>query len=287
MSVSENPPPTLPESSSPRQDLAALLGPLVQDPATLGGLETDLRLASQMRSVGQISPAVAHDLRAPINAMVFNIEILKEMIDSGRATDPGNREKLLRYVNVLKEELSRLHSGLETFLAYVSPYSDKLEAVDLRELAEELASLLVAPARKQQVQVKAELPAEPVPAEANRYLLRQALLHLALAALAEAPKRGTLHLRLERLEGRARLTVYGMAGEESPAEAVAPPAPDFDLRFSPGGALAQLWVARSILAAHGGEARASGPAASSGTGNPRAYEIELAVLGSPSTDKLD
>jgi signal transduction histidine kinase len=258
---------------------------LVQDLGTLIGLEADLRLTSQMRSVAQISPAVAHDLRAPINAMVFNIEILREMIVSGRAADPADKNKLLRYVNVLKEELSRLHRGLELFLAYISPRSDKLEALDLRELAEELASLLVAPARKQQVQVKADLPEEPVPAEGNRYLLRQAFLHLALAALAEVPKQGTLHVRLTRVDGRARLNVYGVAGAEIPAEARAPetPAQDFDLHFSPGGARAQLWVARSILAAHGGEVRASDPAAVSGAGNPRAYEVELALWGSPST----
>src|SRR6185436_8652846 len=114
------------------------------------------------------------------------------------------------------------------------------------------------PARKQQAQVQAELPEEPLPAEGNRYLLRQALLHLGLAALAEVPKQGTLHLRLERLDGRARLSVYGVTGAESPAAAEASPAPGFDLHVSPGGVQAQLWVARSILAAHGGAVRAGG-----------------------------
>ena len=258
---------------------------LVQDPGTLSGLETDLRLTSQMRSVSQISPAVAHDLRAPINAMVFNLEILQEMIASGRAADPANRDKLLRYVNVLKEELARLHRGLETFLGFISPRSDKLEALDLCELVRELASLLVAPARKQQAQVQAELPEEPLPAEGNRYLLRQALLHLGLAALAEVPKQGTLHLRLERLDGRARLSFYGVAGAESPAaaEASSQPAPGFDLRFSPGGVQAQLWVARSILAAHGGEVRAAGRGEGPAAGDLTAYEVELAILGHSST----
>jgi len=262
---------------------------LVQDAGTLAGLETDLRLTSQMRSVSQISPAVAHDLRAPINAMVFNIEILKEMIASGRATDPNNRDKLLRYTTVLKEELSRLHRGLETFLAYISPRSDKNETFDLRELAEELAALLVAPARKQQVQVKAELPDQPATAEGNRYLLRQALLHLALAALAGVPKQGMLYVRLEPADGRARLRVYGAAGEDSPAAPETPsaPAPGFDLRFSPGGAVAQLWVAREILAAHGGEARVSGPAGDAEAGGPRAYEVELTLLRNPSLEKKE
>jgi signal transduction histidine kinase len=250
---------------------------LVQDLGTLAGLTADLRLTSQMRSVSQISPAVAHDLRAPINAMVFNLEILKETIASGRAEVPGNRDKLLRYVSVLREELTRLHRGLEIFLAHISPRGDKLEALDLRELADELAALLVGPARKQQARVEADLPAEPVRMQGNRFLLRQALLHLALAALAGVPKQGTLHLSLERLDGHARLRIHGTPGPDSPAvtdDGSGEPAPGFDLRVSPEGARAQLWVARSIVAAHGGEARTLGPAGVSAAGPAQAYEVE-------------
>jgi signal transduction histidine kinase len=258
---------------------------LVHSLETLTGLESDLRLTSQMRSVSQISPAVAHDLRAPINAMVFNIEILKEMLASGRATDPANKDKLLRYVNVLKEELSRLHRGMENFLAYISPRGDRDETLDLREMAEELAALLVAPARKQQAQVRSELPAEPVPVDANRYLLRQALLHLALAALTGVPRQGALHVLLERQDGRARLRLYGVRGADSPVEAdaaqPAQPPPGFDLSFSAGGALAQLWVARAILAAYGGEARAVGPEGEGMTGGSRVYEVELTISENP------
>jgi len=252
---------------------------LVQSVEVLAGLEADLRLTSQMRSVAQISPAVAHDLRAPINAMVFNIEILKEMLASGRAADPANKDKLLRYVTVLKEELSRLHKGLETFLAYISPRGDRQESFDLRELAEELASLMVAPARKQQAQVKTELPPGPLMVEGNRYLLRQALLHLSLAALTGVPRQGQLHVLLDRLDGRARLRLYGVAGAESPALESPEPAPGFDISLSPEGALAQLWVARAILAAHGGEARAAGPEGEAPAGAGRAYEVELAISG--------
>jgi signal transduction histidine kinase len=256
---------------------------LVQDLGMLLGLETDLRLTSQMRSVSQISPAVAHDLRAPINAMVFNIEILKEMLASGRATDPANRDKLLRYVSVLKEELSRLHRGLETFLAFISPRGDKTETLDLRELVEELAALLVGPARKQQAQVKTELPEGAAMAEANRFLLRQALLHLSLAALAEVPKQGKLHFLLERLDGRARLRLYAVAGEESPAPGPdTAAAPGFELSFTPEGALAQLWVARAILAAHGGGGGASRPQGNAPAGGARTYEVELPASGHPS-----
>jgi signal transduction histidine kinase len=255
---------------------------LIHDRGMLTGLETDFRLSSQMRSLAQITPAVAHDLRAPINAMVFNIEVLKEMLVSGRAAQPGNQDKLLRYVSVLREELQRLHQGLEIFLAYISPRSDKRETLDLRELASELAALLVGPARKQQVQVETELPAGALSLEGNRYLLRQALLHLALAALAGVPKQGVFHVRLEAAGERARLQLFGAAGAESPLEPAAssPPGPGFDLRFSAEGTQAQLWAARAILAADGGEVRNASP-----SGGMGAYEVELGILGNPATEE--
>lgn len=248
------------------------------DAAVQEGLEADLRLASQMRSLAQIAPAVAHDLRAPINAMVFNIEILKETIASGRGAEPGGKDRLLRYVNVLREELTRLHKSLEIFLSFISPRGDRNETLDLRELVEELAALLVAPARKQQVQVEAGLPDGKVPVEGNRYFLRQALLHLSLATLAGVPRQGTLTVRLERQDGAARIRIDGRPGADSPAapEVSGPPAPGFDLQPSAEGTLAQLWVARAIVVAHGGEARALEPAGPE-RGTAQAYEVELSV----------
>lgn len=250
---------------------------LVQEVEAGEARTADLRLASQMRSVAQIAPSVAHDLRAPINAMVFNIEILKETIASGRGAEPGGRDRQLRYVNVLKEELTRLHKSLEIFLSFISPRSDRDETFDFRELTEELSALLVAPARKQQVQVTSELPEGKIQVAGNRYYLRQALLHLALAALEGVPRQGTLTVRLERQDGRARVRIFGRPGAESPpaTEPVAEPQ-GFDVRPTAGGTLARLWVAREILALYGGEARAVGPSGFE-AGALHAYEVELTI----------
>jgi hypothetical protein len=196
--------------------------------------------------------------------MVFNIEILKETIASGKGAEPGGRERQLRYVNVLKEELNRLHKEMEIFIAHISPRGDRTENLDLRELMEELSVLLTGPARKQQVQVRLQLPESSVAVEVNRYMLRQTLLHLSLAALTDVPKEGTLELRLERRGDRAWIRVAGTPPGSGNAAG-------FDIRFSPAGALAQLHVARGILASQGGEVR-PGDA-------PQSYEIELTVAG--------
>ncbi len=236
---------------------------LIQDADAAEALESDLRLSALMRSLTQITPAVAHDLRAPINAMVFNVEILKETIASGKGNEPGGKERQLRYVNVLKEELHRLHREMEIFIAHISPRGDRTEILDLRELIEELAVLLTGPARKQQVQLRLDLPESPVTAEVNRYALRQALLHVSLAALSGVPREGSLEVGLERREKGIRMRIAGTpAGPE--------PAAGFDVRFTPAGVLAQLHVARAILAAQGGEVRPV-------TGEPQTFEVELTV----------
>jgi len=236
---------------------------LVQDAGLGEALRTDLRQSALIRSLTQITPAVAHDLRAPINAMVFNIEILKETIASGKGQEPGGRERQLRYVNVLREELHRLHREMEIFIAHISPRGDRNEILDVRELLQELCVLLTGPARKQQVQIHVDVPETATLVEGNRYQLRQALLHLSLAILNDLPREGGLELRMEPGKGRVLVRIAGTAAGTEPA-------PGFDLRFSPDGAQAQLWVARAILAAQGGEAREV-------PGATHAYEVELMV----------
>jgi signal transduction histidine kinase len=249
---------------------------LVSDARVGEALRADLRLATQMRALSQISPAVAHDLRAPINAMVFNIEVLKETLAAAPGLDQTMRERQLRYVNVLKEELNRLHRSLEVFIAHTSPRGDRVEVLDLRELLEELAALLVGPARKQQVQVRAEVGTEKVTLEVNRYLLRQALLHVALAVLGPIPRQGTLEIRLESGDGAVRVRIEG-SGAAEPGEAGQDGGGDqeggFGLSFSPAGTLAQLHVAREILTAQGG-----GELSPVGSGAAPAYEIKWMVL---------
>jgi signal transduction histidine kinase len=232
---------------------------LLQDAELATALESDLRAAAQMRSLAQITPAVAHDLRAPINAMVLNLEVLKETLapppgslsgnpahpaaglahpapspygpQPGPAQRPGSagrdpRDRQQRYLAVLREELARLHQSLELFLAHVSPRGERQETLDWRGPAQDLAALLRPPARKQQAQIELLLPDAAVPIVTQRYLLRQALLHFGLAILERVPRDGTLEIRLERLPARARLRIAAGArpGMAAAQQAIAVPA---------------------------------------------------------------
>ena len=245
---------------------------LLSDPAALAGAAEALAQAQHLRTLTRISPAVAHDLRAPINAMVFNLEILKETIASGKGAEVAGRERQLRYVGVLRDELARLHGELEIFLAQTSGRGDQTETIDLREPVADLAALLVGPARKVQVQVTSALPEQPVRAAANRWLLRQALLQVGVAALAAVAHPGRLAVTLAVLDGkrdgRARLTLSGPAAGA--------PAASFEMvlagaRTDSSQEAEALYVARALLAAQGADLA---PIAAGGTAG---FEVEWPV----------
>jgi PAS domain-containing protein len=246
---------------------------VVRDPEPFAAVATDLRLATFLRAIAQVSPAVAHDLRAPINAMVFNIEILKETVAAAKALEPAARERQLRYVGVLKDELARLHGELEHFLSHTTARGDRPDAFDLREAVTELAALLVPQARKLQVKVVSELPEQPVLVAVNRYQVRQAFLEIGLAALAGVTRAGSLTLHLEGgaangEKGGARLVLRGPLSAEAPA---------LDFTLAPGAAppgSVRLHHARAIVVEQGGEVRVTG-----GPGGERSFEIELPASG--------
>ncbi len=255
---------------------------LLADADRGAAVESDLRAASQMRSLAQIAPSVAHDLRAPINAMSLNLELLKETLDAATgpagvpasvaARDPGARRQ--RYVGVVRDELARLHQSLELYIAHIAAGSDRLEVLDLRDAARDMAALLRPPARKQIVGVELLAPDAPVPVLAQRSMLRQALLHLGLAVLASAQRQGVVEIRLERpLPGRAHLVIAaaplpgGGASAAADARAGAPLTAPPALSFSAGGTEARMAVAQAALASFGASVQwvrgdaAGGPAA--------------------------
>jgi hypothetical protein len=94
---------------------------------------------------------------------------------------------------------------------------------------------------------------------AQRHLLRQALLHVGLAALGPLPREGTLEIRLDQVPGRARLRILATAllsppgdGGPAPGSGVAAiPALGSGPAVSSRGIEMRLEVAESILAFFG------------------------------------
>jgi signal transduction histidine kinase len=225
---------------------------LVKDRETVDALENELRLAIQMRGFARFSMAFAHDLKAPLNAMVLNLELLKGTLARPGAADVDAAEvRRTRYVAVLGEELARLDRYLRTMLTQTAPPSEAQQEFDLRELVEDLATLLGPQAKQQHVHLEAQLPPEPVRLHGHRDHLKQAMLNIAINALESMPEGGRLDISLGLDAGRARIAVRD-SGPGIPPELLGK---IYGMHFTTkaGGTGIGLYVARSVVESHGGE----------------------------------
>ena len=241
----------------------------VKDRESLDVLERELRLALQMRGFARFYMAFAHDLKAPLNAMVLNLELLSESIRRGE-DDPKVEDQQRRYIEILKSEIFRLDRDLRMLLQQVAPPSDASAEFDLRDVVADLTTLLAPQAKKQRVQLDTRVPDSPVPFSGHRDRLKQAMLNITINALEAMPNGGALTVALEHSRGEAKLLVED-TGPGIPPEILER---IYEMNFTTknGGSGIGLYVARSVVESHGGQIRVAS-AAGSGT----RFEVDLST----------
>jgi len=186
--------------------------------------------ATDLEALERIAPALAHDLRGPINTMNFQLELLGDVLGARLATDP-TAERPLRYARGLRSELARLHRGLEALFAQIARTS--ADVWDAIETVADLALLLEAAARKKRVGLVVDLPDPPLTGTGDRATFRRVALGLALEILDRLEPGGSLEIHLVATQqGKPQLELVGSA----------PLAPQIEPRLS---------AARSRLAAAG------------------------------------
>jgi signal transduction histidine kinase len=243
---------------------------LLRDRVVLDALETDLLLASQLRALTRVYGAITHDLKAPLNAMVLNLDLLQSALRRGEgATEAAASEQYLR---VLREELERLDRSLLALLAETTPASRRREEFDVRAMVEEIERLLLPQARMQHVALEACLPGTAVRIAGQRDRLKQAILNVAINALEAMSDGGALELRLETLPDEAEVRITD-SGPGIP-EAVRPRIFDMHFTTKTSGTGIGLYVARSIVEAHGGEITVA-----NAPGRGSEFRLRLPALG--------
>lgn len=210
--------------------------------AAKGILEAEAR---HLQELNQAAAGLAHETRNPLGLIRGWAQRLAQA-DLGKAEHQQQAQSLV-------EECDRVASRINQFLAFARPHAPRIETLDPRVVAEELATLLEPDLDAKKLRLRRSLSAAGAAISADREMFRQALFNLIQNAVQWSPEGGTVEVALQQGHGgRWRLEVADR-GPGVPPEAVSRLfSPYFTTRA--GGAGLGLAMVRRVAAAHGWEA---------------------------------
>ena len=228
--------------------------------------ERRARDAERLAELGAMTGGLAHEIKNPLSTVGLNAQLLSEgLADSSLPAE--ERDRLGRRLDILRREVERLRNILEDFLQFAGRIKLDPRRLDLRDVVNDLLDFYQPQCDQHGVTMRAQMPDEPVWANVDEALFKQALLNLMINATQAmtSVKPGTpgddadgvlreLMIRVDRDDAGTRVHVID-TGPGIEAERL-------DEIFRPyvstkgGGTGLGLPTSRRIIAEHGGELRA-------------------------------
>jgi signal transduction histidine kinase len=164
----------------------------------LDRMRSDLLREAERRvtSMERLGAHVAHDVKNPLTAVRGLVQLVQR----------GSSERAAERLGVALGEIDRALDVLQDYLRWARPVRElELAETDVLALLEDVGRVVEARALEREVRLRIE--GAPAPALIDRQRLRDALLNLALNALAAMPNGGQLHLAVDTAAGQLRIRV--------------------------------------------------------------------------------
>jgi signal transduction histidine kinase len=134
----------------------------------------------------------------PLHAVIMHLEMLRKVVDGESRS--GEDKKAARYIDSITQEIKRLETIIRAFLDYASPFKNRVELVDLRQVVSDCLALLESEATRKGITLRPEMSGEPLWVHGDDGKLKQALLNLAVNGFDAMPIGGTLTIRAAQNE---------------------------------------------------------------------------------------
>jgi len=168
------------------------LGALVtlHDLESAAEIESELELSRRMAAIGRLTSGVGHEVKNPINAIVVHLELLKSKL--GEAESPATR-----HLEVIDTEIRRLDRVVQTLVDFSRPVELQLQEQDLRLVVGDVLALAAEELETRHVTLISHMPEEPLIANVDADLMKQAALNVIQNGAQAMPDGGRLEVTLE------------------------------------------------------------------------------------------
>jgi two-component system, LuxR family, sensor kinase FixL len=218
----------------------------------------------RVASLGELSSALAHELKQPLAAILINVEAAQQLL----ARDNVDLQLVREFLCDIVADDKRAGEVIDRLHALIQKREVQPQLLDANQLIRDVLQLMNHELTSHSVRVVTELPASGLSIRGDRVQLQQVLLNLILNAVdsMSQPTKNerTLTLRSRRIGGNiVQISVtdtgHGIppGGEETIFESY--------YTTKPGGLGLGLSLSRSIVIAHGGRLWAENQGSSGAT----------------------
>jgi signal transduction histidine kinase len=206
-------------------------------------IESELELSRRMAAIGRLTAGVGHEVKNPINAIVVHLELLKNKLS-------GDRAPASRHLEVIEAEIHRLDRVVQTLVDFSRPVELQLREQDLRKVIGDVLALATEELSTRNVKLESDLPSNPLIANVDADLMKQAAINVIQNGAQAMPEGGTLRVSLaeDRKMALLRISDEGVGIPPEIREKI------FDLYFTTksGGSGIGLAMTYRILQLHHG-----------------------------------
>jgi len=144
-----------------------------------------VRKADRLSALGELSAAMAHEIRNPLGSIKGGIEI----IENG----PGKRRD--EFVSIIKKEVGRLDRIISDFLKYARPVPPEMRRHDINSIIDSVVRLVEKNAEQRGVVISTRLLPNLPETCMDAEQIRQALLNVILNAIQAIVAKGSVTVR--------------------------------------------------------------------------------------------
>jgi PAS domain S-box-containing protein len=217
---------------------------IFEDLTTRKRMEEELRRTDRLRSLGELSASVAHEIRNPLTGIATTAQVLREKIG-------GDADKE-RYLGVILDEIARLDEIIKNLLNFTRPVAPNPAEIALGLLIEDALGLLADGARERGVSLSFDNRLADDRCLLDGAQIKQVILNVALNGIQASSAGGRVTVTAREASDPAfvqiELADTGAGVPDEIADRL------FDPFFTtrPEGTGMGLSISRKIAESHGG-----------------------------------
>ncbi|WP_167956832.1 sensor histidine kinase [Anaerosporobacter faecicola] len=145
--------------------------------------------------------ALAHDLKTPLTVITGNADLL------GETELNEEQRQYTEYITNSSEQMQQYIKTLIDIARAATGYTMQSKTIDLVSLFTQMKTNMEALCRAKEVHLHMEIGEEPLAVFADQNLMERAILNVINNGLDYSPKGGTIHVRLDKLEEQACVSI--------------------------------------------------------------------------------